>query len=76
MQEFVNKQLPSWINEGVLSELRSLPKPLLAMILEQIQEVIQLEQYKGVPSRRKESEERERAFQEEKKEFKQWTLEG
>jgi hypothetical protein len=40
MQEFVNKQLPSWLNKGVLSELRSLPKPLLAITLEQIREVI------------------------------------
>jgi uncharacterized protein YqfA (UPF0365 family) len=49
MQEFVNKQLPGWIQEGVTSGLRNLPQPPSALTIEQIREVVQAEQPKPNP---------------------------
>jgi hypothetical protein len=40
MQEFVNKQLPCWIQEGVASGLRYLPSASSALTIEQITEVV------------------------------------
>jgi polyhydroxyalkanoate synthesis regulator phasin len=48
MQEFVNKQLPGWIQEGITSGLRNLPPPPPALTLEQIREVIRVEQLNPV----------------------------
>jgi hypothetical protein len=40
MQEFVNKQLPGWVQEGVTSGLRNLSQPPTALMIEQIREVV------------------------------------
>jgi hypothetical protein len=49
MQEFVNKQLLGWIQEGVTSGLSKLPPPPSALIIEQIREVVRKEQPKENP---------------------------
>jgi hypothetical protein len=49
MQEFVNQQLPGWIQEEVTSGLRNLPPPPPALTLEQIREVIRAEQTQRNP---------------------------
>jgi hypothetical protein len=40
MQEFVNKQPPGWIEEGVASGLSNLPQAPSALTFEQIREVV------------------------------------
>jgi hypothetical protein len=40
MQEFVNKQLLGWIQEGVASGLRNLPPAHTVLMIEQIREVV------------------------------------
>jgi hypothetical protein len=40
MQEFVNKQLPGWIQDGVSTGLRNLQQPPAALMIEQIREVV------------------------------------
>jgi polyhydroxyalkanoate synthesis regulator phasin len=76
MQEFVNKQLPGWLQEGVTSGLRNLPQPPLALTLEQIREVIRAEQTPTNPNADKiAQEQRERVRQKEKDIFEQWMKE-
>jgi hypothetical protein len=36
MQEFVNRQLPSWIQEGIVSKLNNLPPPPSVLTMKQI----------------------------------------
>jgi hypothetical protein len=74
MQEFVNKQLPGWIQQGVASGLSNLPPPPPALTLEQIREVVRAEQPNPVVERIR-RQEQERANQKEKETFKQWMQE-
>jgi exonuclease VII large subunit len=74
MQEFVNKQLSGWIQQGVASGLSNLPLPPPALTLEQIREVVQAEQPNPVVERLR-REEQERANQKEKETFKRWMQE-
>jgi hypothetical protein len=71
MQEFVNKQLSGWIQQGVASGLSNLPPPPPALTLEQIREVVRAEQPNPVVERLR-RQEQERANQKEKETFKQW----
>jgi hypothetical protein len=71
MQEFVNKQLSGWIQQGVAAGLSNLPPPPSALTLEQIREVIRAEQPNPVVERLR-RQEQERANQKEKETFKQW----
>jgi hypothetical protein len=73
MQEFVNKQLPGWIQEGVSSGLRNLPPPPPTLTIEQIREVVRSEQPRANPF--DEQVERERTRQKEKEIFEQWMKE-
>jgi hypothetical protein len=49
MEEFVNEQLPGWIQEGVSAGLRTLPPPPPVLTLEQIRAVIRAEQPQNIP---------------------------
>jgi hypothetical protein len=76
MQEFVNKQLPRWIQEVVSSGLRNLPQPPPVLTLEQIREVIRAEQPSQNPDAEKiAQDQRERARQKERILFEKWMAE-
>jgi hypothetical protein len=76
MQEFVNKQLPGWIHEGVVSGLRNLPQAPSALTIEQIREVVQTAQLKANPFKEEaQKERREREYQKEKESFTRWLQE-
>jgi hypothetical protein len=49
MQEFVNKQLSGWIQEGVASGQSNLPPTPPPLTIEEIQEVVCVEQPKDNP---------------------------
>jgi hypothetical protein len=70
MQEFVNKLLPGWIQEGVASGLRNLPQALSALTIEQIREVVRTEQPIANPFKEQaKKERRERKYKKEKECF-------
>jgi hypothetical protein len=73
MQEFVNKQLPGWIQEGVSAGLRNLPPPPPTLTIDQIREVVQQEQPKINPVTERRA--RERAYQKEQETFREWMKE-
>jgi hypothetical protein len=73
MQEFVNKQLPGWIQEGVSSGLRNLPPPPPTLTIDQIREVIRSEKPAVNPV--DVQAERERTRQKEKELFETWMKE-
>jgi hypothetical protein len=73
LQEFVNKQLPGWIQEGVTSGLRNLPPSPPALTLEQIRVVIRAENSQSNPDAERIA--REREYQKEKETFEQWRKE-
>jgi hypothetical protein len=76
MQEFMNKQLPGWIQKGVTSGLRNLSQASPALTIEQIREVVRSEQPKVNPfAEQVEKDRRKRANQKEKKILKQWMKE-
>jgi hypothetical protein len=73
MQEFVNKQLPGWIQEGVSAGLKTLPPPPPVLTLEQIRALIRAEQPQKAPEEGAAQRERER--QKEKELFDDWMKE-
>jgi hypothetical protein len=76
MQEFVNKQLPGWIQEGVSSGLRNLPPPPPTLMIEQIREVVREEQPQPNPFEATTEKARVgKARQKEKEIFEQWMKE-
>jgi hypothetical protein len=76
MLEFVNKQLPGWILEGVASGLSNLPPAPSTLTIEQIREVVWAEQPKINPFMEQvQKEKREREYQKEKEAFTNWMKE-
>jgi hypothetical protein len=63
MQEFVNKQLPRYIQEGVASRLSNLLPASSALTIDRIREVVHAEQPKINPfSEQAQKEKREREY--------------
>jgi hypothetical protein len=76
MQEFVNKQLLWWIQEGLASGLSNLPPAPSALSIEQIPEVVQAEQPKANPfSEQAQRRKGEREYQKKKEAFIHWMKE-
>jgi hypothetical protein len=76
MQEFVNKQLPGLIQEGVALGLSNLLQAPSALTIEQIREVVRSEQPKAYPfAEQVQKEKRERVYQKEKETFTNWMKE-
>jgi hypothetical protein len=78
MQEFVNRQLPGWIQEGVAFRLSRLPPTPQALTLEDIREVIGNERPKENPFLEqvaKEKEKREGEIPRERVLFEKWMKE-
>jgi hypothetical protein len=67
MQEFVNKQLPGWIQEGVSAGLKNLPPPPPTLTIEQIREVVKEQQPRNNPITERRA--REAAYQKEQETF-------
>jgi hypothetical protein len=76
MQEFVNKQLSGWIQEGVTSGLSNLLPALSTLTIDQIREVVQAKQPMiNSFTKQAQKEKREREYQKEKEFSTRWLQE-
>jgi hypothetical protein len=76
MQEFVNKQLLGWIQEGIASWISNCPQAPPTLTIDQIREVVHAEQPKINPfSELAQREKREREYQKEMEAFTKWIKE-